>query len=198
MLPTFDDVVRFHGHMCPGLAIGYRMACAAMLVLNAAHSDDEAIVAIVENNACGVDALQCVTGCTFGKGNLIFRDYGKHVYTLYSRTTSRGVRVAFHGRGIPEGLREDKAAFAQWVLEAPVDALLSLEESWCMSRSLPSCTALLPAPSAGKWSWRPGSNRWQAKLSVSPALSSTVLPDTKFSACGMRTTQACKILQPFR
>jgi formylmethanofuran dehydrogenase subunit E len=128
MLPTFDEVVRFHGHICPGLAIGYRMACAAMGVLNASHSDDEATVAIVENSACGVDALQCVTGCTFGKGNLIFRDYGKHVYTLYSRTTSRGVRVAYHGRGVPDGLREDKAAFARWVLEAPVEALLSLEE----------------------------------------------------------------------
>ena len=128
MCIIFDEAVKFHGHVCPGLAIGYRMACAGMEVLHAVHSADEAVVAIVENNACGVDALQCVTGCTFGKGNLVFRDFGKHVYTLYSRTTSRGVRVVFHGRGIPEGLREDRTAFTQWLLEAPQEALLSIED----------------------------------------------------------------------
>jgi formylmethanofuran dehydrogenase subunit E len=125
---SFDEAVKFHGHICPGLAIGYRMACAGMDALSAAHSADEAVVAIVENKACGVDALQCVTGCTFGKGNLVFHDYGKHVYTLYSRTTSRGVRVVFSGRGIPEGLREDRMAFARWVLKAPQDELLSIDE----------------------------------------------------------------------
>lgn len=68
----YKNIVEFHGHECPGLAMGYRMASAAMNALNSIHSEDEEIVAIVENNACGVDALQCVTGCTFGKGNLIF------------------------------------------------------------------------------------------------------------------------------
>ena len=33
-------------------------------------------------------------GCTFGKGNLRFLDYGKHVYTFYDRRSGRGVRVA--------------------------------------------------------------------------------------------------------
>jgi len=94
----YKKIVRFHGHECPGLAMGYRMALAGMEALNALRSEDEEIVAIVENNACGVDALQCVTGCTFGKGNLIFRDYGKHVYTLYS--ISAGRRLWLPGFGI--------------------------------------------------------------------------------------------------
>jgi formylmethanofuran dehydrogenase subunit E len=72
---TYDEIIQFHGHECPGLAMGYRMATAAMKKLDSIRAEDEEIVAIVENDACGVDALQCVTGCTFGKGNLIFRDY---------------------------------------------------------------------------------------------------------------------------
>ena len=128
MLATFDETVRFHGHSCPGLAIGYRMTCAALAALQALRSTDEEIVAIVENNACGVDAVQFVAGCTFGKGNLVFRDWGKHVYTLYSRKTGAGVRVSFHGRGIPEGMRDDRLAFTRWVLAAPVDALLAIAE----------------------------------------------------------------------
>jgi formylmethanofuran dehydrogenase subunit E len=124
----YTDIITFHGHSCPGLAIGYRMASAAMETLNALRSADEEIVAIVENNACGVDALQCITGCTFGKGNLIFRDYGKHIYTLYSRETGKGVRVVFHGRGIPTGMRSDREALIKLILEMPADEILSIAE----------------------------------------------------------------------
>jgi len=123
---TYKDIVAFHGHSCPGLAIGYRMASAAMKALKALRSEDEEIVAIVENDACGVDALQCVTGCTFGKGNLVFRDYGKQVYTLYCRQSRKGVRVVFHGRGIPKGLRDDKSAFARWVRKAAQDKIMTV------------------------------------------------------------------------
>lgn len=123
---TYEEVVRFHGHECPGLAMGYRMAIAAMEKLDSIRSEDEEIVAVVENDACGVDALQCVSGCTFGKGNLLFRDYGKHVFTIYSRSTRAGVRVYFHGEGIPRDLREDRSALTKWILSASADSILSI------------------------------------------------------------------------
>ena len=94
LIPSFSDAVKFHGHTCPGLALGYRAALIALKELRSDPSDDEELVAIVENDACGIDALQVVTGCTAGKGNLIFRDYGKHVYTLINRRNGKVVRVA--------------------------------------------------------------------------------------------------------
>ena len=120
----YQQIIEFHGHECPGLAMGYRMARAAMNELKGMRSEDEEIVAIVENNACGVDALQCVTGCTFGKGNLIFHDYGKHVYTLYSRNTGKGVRVSFHGKGIEQG--KSREEIKDFILNADDDELLSV------------------------------------------------------------------------
>jgi len=93
-IPSFSDAVKFHGHKCPGLALGYRAAVIALEELRTDASHDEELVAIVENDACGIDALQVVTGCTAGKGNLIFRDYGKHVYTLINRRNGQSVRVA--------------------------------------------------------------------------------------------------------
>ena len=121
---TYAEIREFHGHNCPGLAVGYRMARAALEALGAERAGDEELVAIVENDACGVDALQCLTGCTFGKGNLIFRNYGKQVYTLYSRRSRAGVRVSFHGRGIPPGLHEDREAYVTWLLSAPAEKML--------------------------------------------------------------------------
>lgn len=89
----FETVVGFHGHACPGLAIGYRVAQAAMQRLHSGRPEDEEFVAVVENDACGVDAVQFVCGCTFGKGNLVFRDYGKQAFTFYNRQTGKGVRL---------------------------------------------------------------------------------------------------------
>lgn len=122
----YSELIDFHGHSCPGLATGYRMSLAAMGFLGVSRSGDEELVAIVENDACGVDALQYISGCTFGKGNLLFRDFGKSVYTLYSRSSGRGVRVVFHGRGVPDGLRDDKPAYIRFLRECPDEAILSL------------------------------------------------------------------------
>jgi formylmethanofuran dehydrogenase subunit E len=42
---------------------------------------------------CGVDAIQYLTGCTYGKGNLIHRDYGKNAFSFFDRNKSRGIRL---------------------------------------------------------------------------------------------------------
>jgi formylmethanofuran dehydrogenase subunit E len=90
----FRRCAGFHGHICPGLAIGYRSGKAALEWLKEKRAPDEEMVAIVETDACGTDAIQVLTGCTLGKGNLLFRDRGKHVYTVVSRKTGEGVRIA--------------------------------------------------------------------------------------------------------
>mgnify|MGYP001340720046 CR=1 FL=1 len=90
---SFKDAVKFHGHSCPGLAVGYRVATIALRELSSGRADDEEFVAVVENGACGIDAIQIICGCTAGKGNLIIRDRGKNVYTFYNRKTGKGVRI---------------------------------------------------------------------------------------------------------
>lgn len=86
--------IAFHGHECGGLLTGYRAAKAAMEWLGVARAEDEELVAVVETDSCAADAVQTLTGCTFGKGNLVFQDYGKMAVTLWSRSKGRGVRVS--------------------------------------------------------------------------------------------------------
>lgn len=128
MDPTYEDIIRFHGHSCPGLAIGYRMTKAGLDYLAQNRAEDEEIVAIVENNACGVDALQFISGCTFGKGNFIFKDYGKHVYTFYDRKSRRGVRVVYHQNSLPENLNKDRNELINWILNADEKDVVSVAE----------------------------------------------------------------------
>lgn len=93
-IPSFDDVARFHGHVCPGLTLGYVAGKAGLEKIESLRDVDEEILTIVENDACGVDAIQMLTGCTLGKGNLIHRDYAKQVFTFICRDTKKAVRFA--------------------------------------------------------------------------------------------------------
>jgi formylmethanofuran dehydrogenase subunit E len=115
-MKRYDDMVDFHGHSCPGLALGYRVSQRALKEIKS-RSEDEEIVAIVENNSCAVDAVQVMTGCTFGKGNLIFRDYGKHVYTFLRRPSGKSIRISV----IWEKPAETKAEKKNWDLYAKGD-----------------------------------------------------------------------------
>ena len=99
----FKKCVDFHGHICPGLAIGFQAARILMERLGVQKASDEELLALVENDACGADAIQVMTGCTFGKGNFIFKDYGKHAFTLATRKTDRAVRVCLR----PDALETD-------------------------------------------------------------------------------------------
>lgn len=82
----------FHGHICPGLATGIRVAEIALREIGA-HAQDEEIVAIAETNNCAVDAIQFLTGCTLGKGNLIHPDHGKNVFTFARRSDGKAIRI---------------------------------------------------------------------------------------------------------
>jgi formylmethanofuran dehydrogenase subunit E len=99
--PDFKRCAEFHGHICPGLSIGYRATKLAMQKLQENRALDEELVAIVETDACCVDAVQVLTGCTFGKGNFIYKDYGKMAFSFLSRATGRGLRVVLRPGALP-------------------------------------------------------------------------------------------------
>ena len=90
---TIAEVIHFHGHSCPGLSIGIRASELAKRELG--DLPDSRMVCIAETDMCGVDAVQYLTGCTFGKGNLIHKDYGKMAFTFFDRETGRGFRCLF-------------------------------------------------------------------------------------------------------
>ncbi|MGI6307483.1 MAG: FmdE family protein [Dethiobacteria bacterium] len=93
----WEQAVDFHGHRCMGLVLGYRVVEAARQVFGERDVDEE-IVAIVENDNCSIDAIQALMGCTLGKGNLIYKDYGKQVYTFIRRKDKKAIRITLVDR----------------------------------------------------------------------------------------------------
>ncbi|MDR1479278.1 MAG: FmdE family protein [Planctomycetaceae bacterium] len=87
-----EAVISFHGHYCVGLSFGLRVG--DWVFREFGRAEDEELVAAVETDMCAVDAIQFLVGCTFGKGNLIFLDYGKNVYSFFRRSNDKNVRIS--------------------------------------------------------------------------------------------------------
>lgn len=120
----YEKSAGFHGHQCPGLAIGVRAAVEAQKILGIEHSKDEEIVCVSENDACGVDGIQVILGCSAGKGNLIFRIRGKQAYSFFHRNTGEKVRLVL--KPLPQ--MESREAKQNYILEAPLDEIFDIKK----------------------------------------------------------------------
>lgn len=110
-MKTWNDCVAFHGHACGGLTIGYKASLLAAKLLAADFSPDEQLCCIAENDACGVDAIQVMLGCSVGKGNLQICIRGKQAYSFYNRRTGKAVRLVL--KEPPAGMTKE-ASFSYY------------------------------------------------------------------------------------
>jgi formylmethanofuran dehydrogenase subunit E len=94
-----DEVMAFHGHLCPGASLGFRVGEVVLQRLGR-HSKQNQLVGVVETNLCAVDPIQYLTGCTFGKRNLIHRDHGKSIFAFWRRSDGSGIRIVANPEGV--------------------------------------------------------------------------------------------------
>lgn len=105
-LTPWERCVQFHGHECGGLLIGYKAAMCAAGQLKLTFAHDEDVVCIAENDACGLDAIQVLLGCSVGKGNLLFHITGKQAFTFFDRDKGRSVRLVLKQLPLGESKEE--------------------------------------------------------------------------------------------
>lgn len=120
----WEKAVAFHGHECPGLAIGVKACEAVAQKMNIGISEDEEIVCMTENDACGVDAIQAIFSCTIGKGNLLYRGTGKQAFTFFNRKTGEKLRLYLKVRN--QGM--ERSQWQQYLLDASIDEIFSFSE----------------------------------------------------------------------
>lgn len=106
----WDKCIALHGHACGGLAVGYQASLYAMEQLGISRGAiDEELVCITENDACGVDAVQAMLGCTLGKGNLLIKLRGKQAFSFFDRRSGKSLRLVL--RRTPELSRQEREVF---------------------------------------------------------------------------------------
>ena len=122
-MTLWEKCVDFHGHSCGGLRIGYAAAEYAMKMLNIGFSDNEQVVCISENDACGVDAIQVMLGCSIGKGNLLFHMTGKQAFSFYNRATGQSVRLVLKPKPLNMTPEESRGYYFDRSCEELFDAM---------------------------------------------------------------------------
>lgn len=167
-----EGLIQFHGHMCAGLALGVRASQVALRRLGTNPGGNDLIVS-AETDTCSVDAIQVLTGCTFGNGKLYFRDHAKSAYTFWQEGRERALRIV--ARPEPESsdseafwrtfekvqrgsaTDEERAMFfdeqrvrSQRILAAPDDALFVIEEIEQMQPARPLVTAPVVCTECGE------------------------------------------------
>lgn len=149
---TLQRIVEFHGHMCPGLAMGIQVGHIANDEVGR-NTRDNPVLAVTETNLCPVDGIQYTTGCTMGMHAVVLRQWGKMGFTFYALKDHRAVRIsprpggfeadpdyAEHtaltattrsGQATPEDqarVRELHLARSHWILEADPYELFQVTE----------------------------------------------------------------------
>lgn len=122
----YEKAVQFHGHECGGIALGVRACMEAINRLEITFSEDEDLVCVTENDACGVDAVQAILGCTIGKGNLIYYGTGKMAFNFYNRNTGESFRIIAKPKNTGRKKPDD---YIRYILEAPLEEVFTITET---------------------------------------------------------------------
>ena len=117
-----NRAVTFHGHLCPGLVIGLRAVEAVMAHPVLGQAQYGKLVCITENDACGVDAIQCLLGCSAGKGNLVARPRGKQAYSFFDRENGTALRLCLRVTKNEQASREE---WQQTLMSMPLEDMFS-------------------------------------------------------------------------
>lgn len=81
-ITALDRALAFHGHICPGMYNGVKMALGARQILGLPSYPDKNLIVVTETDRCITDALMITTGCRLGRKTLKFRDIGKFAATF--------------------------------------------------------------------------------------------------------------------
>ena len=79
----WELVIDFHGHTCPGIALGYRIAQLAQREMGIRPTPDSECLVKAYTQSCAIDAFQVLNHATIGRRTLILEEMEKHMYEFH-------------------------------------------------------------------------------------------------------------------
>ena len=100
-MKSFEELLasssKAHGHLCPGQAVGVRMAMLGCRLIGldnpTQHCQIKKLLVYVEMDRCAADAIAHVTGVKLGRRSLKFTDYGIMAATFVNLETGAAFRI---------------------------------------------------------------------------------------------------------
>ena len=91
---AWEQVIDFHGHTCPEIALGYRVAQIAMRELGIRPAPTSELSVVANTHSCALDAFQILNQVTYGRGKLIVNETKSHLYHFQYSGTSEGIQIS--------------------------------------------------------------------------------------------------------
>ncbi|MDP4160992.1 MAG: formylmethanofuran dehydrogenase subunit E family protein, partial [Bacillota bacterium] len=84
----------FHGHTCPEISVGFRVAQIAMRELGIRPTPSSELTVTASTHSCALDAFQILNRATYGRGNLRVNETKEHVYHFQYTGTEEGILIS--------------------------------------------------------------------------------------------------------
>lgn len=89
----WEQVIEFHGHTCPGIAIGYRIAVLAQKEMGIRATVDSELLVKAETRSCALDAFQIINKATIGRRALMIEDTHQPIYHFHFTGTQHILKI---------------------------------------------------------------------------------------------------------
>ena len=121
----WEETIEFHGHECPGIAMGFKMCEAAILEMDVNILEDE-VVCISENKTWPVDAVRFIFGCTEDNQKLDIRPSDDLAFSFFNKTNGEKLKVKL--KELNKDKKIDKNEFMNYILNANPFELVEFSE----------------------------------------------------------------------
>lgn len=118
--PDLDLLVASHGHLCPGLAMGYRAARYALKMVDRGPG----LVVYSGSGGCPLHAIEMLTGCSRDNGTVIMA--GGEGWAFYDSQSDEGFRITLK-KELPGYKDGDRDRYTELLLTLPDNALFNME-----------------------------------------------------------------------
>lgn len=160
----YQQAGNFHGHWCPGLAIGVRAAFEAGQALGTRMADrHNHIQCLAESSACWLDGIQYVLGSTLGNGALKLEDLGKSAFNFYNPESGESMR--YYLLDLPR--EKPRAELIEYILTAPLESIFRQTPVSCPFPERTAKAAELICPICGE-KFRENKARYRDGIALCP------------------------------
>lgn len=122
----WEETIKFHGHECPGIAMGFKICEAAIKKLGINPLNDE-IICIAENNTCPADAIRFILGCNEKNNKLSFNLSENLTFSFFNKANNQKLKIQFKSLKRDEDMSKEE--FTNTILETDVDDLMDYSEA---------------------------------------------------------------------
>lgn len=122
----WEETIKFHGHECPGIAMGFKICEAAMKKMGINPSKDE-IICIAENNTCPADAIRFILKCNEQNNKLSFNLSEDLAFSFLNKANGQTLKIQL--KPLKRDKNMSKEQFTNAILEMDVDDLMVYSEA---------------------------------------------------------------------